>query len=618
MRWVILALLAILTIMTAFAYTVVLPDDQRDEDVILAYFASADQQPHGNVRTLFTAFAPFYAEATGRPAPAHWADLLRDADLRREAVDTFRAFDATSDLVDLTDIPVLVWSTDDNPARKIQCQLFRTWHLRTYGEPVDILPDPANRQITKTIVQSLANAGPDIIESYGPAQIRQFVASGMALDVTDIAAGKGFGLDQVFPVAHDSMAVDGRQYAFPCNLGYTVMFYHRDMFREAGIPEPTTPWTYDDLVANSRRLIDHYSQAHNLRKFGVMGLDAWGMPLVEGARFYNDDATASFYNTPETVRILKRFQELMYVDQVMPTRAEAASAASSGGATMNADADSASASALFRNKVAAIVREGRWAYKGWAELNRDRAYLPAIDRRLAALEASSGADAAVAGELNALREARESLRREVLDPMSEEAYAALERALTEADRARMIEVGVMHVPSFRGVPYYEVGARVAVVNRTSAHRDLGVRFLEYLASREYNEQINQTFDSICGVPAFCHDANGISGPPRPLPGLEAFDSPVFAEAMEYAEPAQMSPYIGDNIKGILVAPWIERLTNNVIGPAEAARRIEDVINERMAANISRDPALRDLWERTTGKTFNPEQNLRAQVEGVAP
>ncbi|MCA9312317.1 MAG: extracellular solute-binding protein, partial [Phycisphaerales bacterium] len=570
--------------MTAFAYTVVLPDDQRDEDVILAYFAAADQQPHDNVRTLFDAFAPAWTEATGRPAPTRWSDLLDDADLRAEAVETFRAFAASSDLVDLTSIPVLVWSTDDNPARKIQCQLFRTWHLRTYGEPVDILPDPANRQITKTIVQSLANAGPDLIESYGPAQVRQFVASGMALDVSEFAAERGFGLDRVFPVAHDSMAVDGRQYAFPCNLGYTVMFYHRDMFREAGIPEPTEPWTYDDLVANSRRIIDHYRETHNQRRFGVMGLDAWGMPLVEGTRFYNPEATASFYNTPETVRILKRFQDLMYVDQVMPTRAEAASAASSGGATMNADAESASASSLFKNKVTAIVRDGRWAYKGWAEINRDRAYLPAIERRLAALGDSANPTART--EIAALTEARDTLQREVLDPMSEEAYAALAACLSDTDRARMLDVGVMHVPSFTGVPWYEVGARVAIVNRTSAHRELGVHFLEFLASREYNEQINQTFDSICGVPAYCLDENGISGPPRPLPGLEAFDSPVFAEAMEYAEPAQMSPFIGDNIKGILVAPWIERLTNNVIGPAETARRIEDTINERMAANIS--------------------------------
>lgn len=77
MRWVILALLFILTLMTAFAYTVVLPDDQRDEDVIAAYFEAADQEPHANVRAVFASFGPRYENATGR-IPSRWSDVIRD------------------------------------------------------------------------------------------------------------------------------------------------------------------------------------------------------------------------------------------------------------------------------------------------------------------------------------------------------------------------------------------------------------------------------------------------------------------------------------------------------------------------------------------------------------
>ena len=601
MRWVILILLVILSVLTVFGYAIVLPDDRQDEAIILAYFNAADAPDvHDNVRTLFNDFAQHRGTT-----PASWAELVADnATTRTDVINDFRAFAATRADVDLENVPMLVWSTDDNPARKIQCQLFREWHLRNYGTPVDIITDPANRQPTKTIVQSLAGAGPDIIESYGPAQIRQFVASGMGLDITDVANERNFGLDTVFDVAHDSMAVDGRQYAYPCNLGYTVMFYHRDMFREAGIPEPTEPWTYEELIAHATTIVDHYRDTKNVRRFGVMGLDGWGMPLIEGTRFYTPDGTVSNYNNQTTVQSFRLLQEMMYDKQVMPTRAEAASAASSGGATMNADAESASASSLFKNKVTAMVREGRWAYKGWAELNRDRAYLPAIERRLAELGDTPSA------ERDDLLALQESLQREVLDPVPDHQVDLLESILTDADRSRMLDVGVMHVPSVKGVPWYEVGARVAMVNRTSPLRDEAIHFIEYLASEEYNEQINRTFDSICGVPTYCLDENGISGPPRPLPGLEAFDSPVFAEAMEFAEPAQMSPFIGDNIKGILVAPWIERLTNDIVGPAEAARRIEEAVNDRIHANLRRDTQLRELWEQTTGKTFNPDRTMR--------
>ena len=38
MRWLIAGLLVLWTILTAFAYVVVLPDDREDEDLILAFF----------------------------------------------------------------------------------------------------------------------------------------------------------------------------------------------------------------------------------------------------------------------------------------------------------------------------------------------------------------------------------------------------------------------------------------------------------------------------------------------------------------------------------------------------------------------------------------------------
>ncbi|HBS29445.1 MAG TPA: hypothetical protein DEB06_08350 [Phycisphaerales bacterium] len=612
MRWIIVGLTALWGLLTAFAYVVILPDRTRDEGLALAMMEVGAATPPDLLPASLRPLADC-PELKGLDPGAigRWTPEER----RRRVASFMEWYDGPgreAGLPDLASAPVLVWSTDDNPARRTQNHLFRVWHLRTFGEPCDIQTDPSNRDITKTIVQCVAGAGPDVIEAYGPAELSQFVQAGVALDVTERAGREGFGVERVFPAAVSSMALEGRQYAFPCNVGYTVLFYHRDLFEEAGVTEPSgyaAGWTVEQLISDAERLM---AADPSGRRYGVMGLGAWTMALASGSTFFNEPGTASFYNNPRTVAALRAYQDLMYAQRVMPTPAEAASMASSGGANMNAGAEAASASSLFAAKLTAMVSEGRWSYVSFAQRNRDRAIVPAMQRRLGELDA--GGAERTPGERRLLQEATASLLEDVLLPLTPEQFAAMEACLTPEDRTRLVRLGVAHIPTVGGTPWYEAAARVAIVNRAGPRSEHATRFLRFLASEEYNEQINQTFDSICAVPEFCLDEDGISGPPAPLPGLEAFDSRVFAEAMrEYAHEWELSPFIGRGRLGTLVGPVLEQLTNNVIGPAEAARVIEDRINEQIRANILRDEALRAEWERRAGRAFDPDRPLREQA-----
>lgn len=604
MRWLILGLLVVFGALTVVGYTVVLPDQHQGADVVRAYFALADSPPNEAVRSVIDAYKADPA-VPADAKPTRFADvLLLPATQQARYIDAFRDFYDRTQPSPLSSSPVLVWSTDDNPARRIQLHLFRTWYLKTFGEPVDIASDPSNRDITKIIVQCVAGAGPDLIESYGPMQLQQLVSAGVAMDVTELAKAGGFEESRVFPAAVPSMSLAGKQYAFPCNVGYVVLFYHRDLFRQAGIPEPSGPWTIDQMIDVAKKLM---ATDANGRRVGIMGMHPTAMAIAAGSRLFNEQGTASFYNNPTTIAAFRAYQDMIYKHRVLPTPAEAASMAASGGANMNADAASASASALFAAKVAAMVTDGRWSYKGLAERNRDRVIIPAIDRALANMPAESI-------EAKTLRSARTSLLADVLLPLTPEQELSYRATLNDNDRKLLLDLGVAHIPTLNGTPYYEAGARVAIVNRTSKHREQAVRFLRFLASWDYNEQINRTFDSICGVPEFCFDADGIAGPPEPLPGLEGFDSPVFAEAMQsYAHPTELSPFVSRDRIGMLDASIIESLTNNRVTPESAAKMIEDRINEQIRFNLVRDSQLRKHWESLTGKAFNPDVPLKEQV-----
>jgi len=284
--------------------------------------------------------------------------------------------------------------------------------------------------------------------------------------------------------------------------------------------------------------------------------------------------------------------------------------ATAGGANMNTTAETASASSLFADKVAAMYVGGRWEYAQMASRNFEQVIRPAAMRII-------GLGVVDAPTAQLIEEAIEILSRDILNPLSDEQYEALVGTIPVVDRPRLLQVGVAHVPSVTGTPFYMAGARVAVVNRSSELREEAVRFLRFLGSEIYNEQINGAFDSICGVPEYCLDEDGIAGPPRALPGLEQMDSPVFVEAMlDYAEPEQLSDFIGPGRLGALAGPVIEKLEKRDIGPAEAARVIENRINMQIAANLRRDDALRERWEAMTGVEFDPDPSvpLRVQVE----
>lgn len=618
MRWVILVLVAMWVVLSVVAYTVVLPNEAEDGAIIAAYFEVDGEAPE-RVQAFLDGFREYASGELGQSLPPDLNQVFAlPVDQRDRIVELFRAYyasDRPEGMPALSAVPRLVWSTDDNPARRTQAALFRAWHLKTYGEPIDIVTDPANRDITKVVIQCVAGKGPDIIESYGPSQLQQMVDAGVALDVTAAAQAEGFGIERAFEAAWPSMAVEQEdggwlQYAFPCNVGYTVLFYHRDLFEQAGVEAPSGPWSINEATVKAKALIEHARERGIERRVGLMNLGAWDMALAAGGRFLNEEGTASAYNSSETIAGLTAFQNMMYVDRVSPTPAEAASMATAGGASMNTTAETASASSLFADKVAAMYVGGRWEYAQLASRNFEQVIRPASMRELATGQMSDA-------EAGLVREAMAILQRDILNPMSDAQFEALTRTLNDSDRSRLLQVGVAHMPSVTGTPFYMAGARVAVVNRSSALREEAVRFLRFLSSDVYNEQINGAFDSICGVPEFCLDEDGISGPPRALPGLEQMDSPVFVEAMlSYAEPEQLSDFIGPGRLGALAGPVIEKLEKRDIGPAEAARVIENRINMQIAANLRRDVVMRERWEAMVGAEFDPDPSvpLRLQVE----
>ena len=592
MKALFIALLAIWSALTLVGLVWVRTQRDADRGKIAAFWDMANLPA---VAEMETQYDHWHAQEFGGEAPTFAAliTLPPDDPTRLEQETRFRAWYNAAHDRPLSSVVRLVWATDDNPARRQQIQLFRRWYLQHYGEPIDVVTDPASRDtrdgasVTKPVVQSIGGAGADLLETYGPKQLEAMVRSGIALDVTDEARARGFEYQRCFDAGWTSFVYDGRQYGFPANVGYTVLFYNKAMFEAAGIDPPAGGWTIDEMRDVARRLTLDSPDIPGGRRWGVVGMHPWPMALSNGGRFFTDDGAQCIYNSPQTVAAFQAYLDLMYVDHVMPTPADTASMAAAGGFT-----GGGSNGLYFAAKLSAMTIGGRWEYATYAQTNFQRVIQPALERTAA------NADDPTRSRIDRLIAL---LNRDILTPLSDDDLALINQSLTDEDRTRLLRIGVAHVPTVDGrIKYTDVGARVAMVNRKSKHREQALRFLEFLASREYNDRINGAFDSICGVIEYCTDADGIAGPPQPLPGLEDFDSPVFVQAMDGAESQQLSPFIGPERLGFLAGRVMDQLMNGRLGAAEAARLIEDQVNAQIQANILRDPQLKTQWIQPTG------------------
>lgn len=320
----------------------------------------------------------------------------------------------------------LVWATDANPVRIEQMKLFRD----AYPE-YDIMIDPDNTGKQKIITQSLAGMGPDVFDNSGYS-LPDFVEAGIAMDLTPIVelgrhpdpgpttfahseyyrytlrrletawkkaheggdpppeirrkleqqaaqrvAGVGRAVDaqRLWPIGQAQVDVDGRQYAFPCNIWWCMMAYHRDLFRQAGLPPPRPDWTWDDLLAVALKLTIRDPETGRTQRFGILSLDPYEIACSMGAEFLNETGTACTFDTPAAVKGFQVYYDLRDKHHVLPTPGEQAEMAGEGGwggGNIN----------LFAAKHGAMMRFGRYGLINWRLINQravERGEAPPLD-----------------------------------------------------------------------------------------------------------------------------------------------------------------------------------------------------------------------------------------------
>ncbi len=243
----------------------------------------------------------------------------------------------------------LVWATDPNPARKRQTDAFTKLNP---GIEVEVVSNAAE----KLMVQCATGTGPDIVDHVEIQNIGAYVQAGILTDLTDLAKGHGFAPEDTYPAVRPGLLVEGRQYRFPCNVWANAIIYNKAIFDDLGLPYPRRDWTYAEFVATAKRINGGTSKSG--AKY--MAVSNWNnqwylLDLLVGhdATFFSPDGLVCRLDSDQALAAMRHYHDLMYVDKVLPTAAEAASMSTQGGF-------GAGGMNWFSEGKAAMFSCGRW------------------------------------------------------------------------------------------------------------------------------------------------------------------------------------------------------------------------------------------------------------------
>ena len=193
-------------------------------------------------------------------------------------------------------ISFLTWNISD------QADLFKEWiaEFKKRRPDVDVewLDKKGPELPAFYQTQVIAGTPPDIINTQGALWL-EYAAAGGLVDLTpyldkDPAVRNRFNADYLAQWKYE-----GRNYMLPFYISKTLLFYNKNMFKEAGIAGP--PRSFDELLADAAKMSKG-------EKTGFMTLNFdwlyWPLFKMNGVDLLTPDLKKAAFDTPKGVQVL--------------------------------------------------------------------------------------------------------------------------------------------------------------------------------------------------------------------------------------------------------------------------------------------------------------------------
>jgi multiple sugar transport system substrate-binding protein len=174
--------------------------------------------------------------------------------------------------------------------------------------------------------------------------------------VTYTKSGALAELSGVEPAAYkpsllEAFQADGKQYGLPESFSNVVLFFNKDLFKAAGVAEPTADWTWKDEQAAAAKLTDKGKKVWGDYQ-PISFFEFYKALAQSGGEFLNADKTSSTFNSDAGKQAAAFL--VGKAGKTMPTEAD-------GAGTPDFD------SKLFKSGKLAMWHTGIWLFSGMAD-----------------------------------------------------------------------------------------------------------------------------------------------------------------------------------------------------------------------------------------------------------
>lgn len=264
---------------------------------------------------------------------------------------------------------VIRWCVDPNPIRKEQIKLFESTHPR-----INVINDPG-AEAQRLLTQLAGDVPPDVMALYDPQSVRLFAKNDVLLDLTPYVRQYRIPVYRLYPGLDPYIRYQGKIVGIPENCGPYVLFYNKELFRQAGLPYPKADWTWDECLAAAKKLTK-YRLIHGRKAPAQKGLfvdngNWWLFIWMYGGHLFSPDGKTCLMDSPEVKKGIRYWADLRLKYHVMPTTSEAQSMSPTG--SWGGDA------LLFRSSMVAMMVSGRWLaiqYREQKDLDWDVVSVP--------------------------------------------------------------------------------------------------------------------------------------------------------------------------------------------------------------------------------------------------
>jgi ABC-type glycerol-3-phosphate transport system substrate-binding protein len=181
---------------------------------------------------------------------------------------------------------------------------------------LQLTPQPLPSQdYPQQLLGRLNSTAPDIFVSLD-TQMPTLIKRGALFDIKPLVGDLKLKLDDFQPAGLEAWQRGPALYGLPADLTPAVMFYNRDLFATAGVVEPVSGWTWDDWLADAKKLT--VTSGGQVSRYGT-ALGTWaGMVWGNGGELVSADGKRLLLDSPQAAAGVQFAADMVNVHHVAP------------------------------------------------------------------------------------------------------------------------------------------------------------------------------------------------------------------------------------------------------------------------------------------------------------